>query len=165
MNKDKTALRHMIKAALQCPEFIEGHGDGKYLFSNMVAKYTLSDTTYRFTQGALEEFIQRGGDVNKVHTRASLYGKNSPFIYEHSIPAKVVRDQLIQNPDQVDTILDNVGEVFITLRTEDDILRSKGYQSTMSEGWEFGDSHLDRYDTCGIKVSDQLLNMKGAIKR
>lgn len=164
-NKDKLALRHMIKAALQCPEFIEGHGDGKYLFSNMVAKYTLSDNTYRFTVGALEEFLNRGGDVNKVHTRASLYGKNSPFIYEHSIPAKVVRDQLISNPDKVDEILDNVGEVFITLRTEDEILKNNGFQSSMSEEWNFGDSHYDRYEKSGIEVSDQLLNMKGGIKR
>ena len=165
INKDKLALRHMIKAALQCPEFIEGHGDGKYLFSNMVAKYTLSDDQYRFTEGALEEFIRRGGDVNKVHTRASLYGKKSPFIYEHSIPAKVVRDQLISNPDQVDEILDNVGEVFITLRTEDEVLKNNGFQSSMSEEWNFGDSHFDRYEKSGIKVSNQVLNMKGAIKR
>jgi len=166
----------MIKAALQCPEFIEGYGDGKYLFSNMVAKYTLSDNTYRFTVGALEEFINRGGDVNQVYTRGSLYGSTSKkefkgkanksiFIYEHSIPAKVVRDQLIQNPDQVDEILDNVGEVFITLRTEDEILKNNGYQSSMSEEWNFGDTHYDRYDNSGIEVSDQLLNMKGAIKR
>ena len=165
MNKDKIALRHMIKSALECQEFIEGHGDGKYLFSNMVAKYTLSDDTYRFTKSALKEFIRRGGDVNKTYTRNSLYGKKSPFIFEHSIPAKVVRDQLINNPDKVDEILDNVGEVFITLRVEDEVLKDNGYQSSMSEGWTFGDSHYDRYDQCGIEISDQLLNMKGSIKR
>ena len=173
----------MIKAALACPEFIEGHGDGKYLFSNMVAKYTLSDNTYRFTVGALEEFIMRGGDVNKTYTRSNLYasladkrfkeemvikGKKrniSIFIYEHSIPASVVRDQLIQNPEKVDEILDNVGEVFITLRTEDEILKNNGFQSSMSEEWTFGDSHFDRYDNSGIEVSDQLLNMTGGIQR
>jgi len=77
----------------------------------------------------------------------------------------VVRDQLIQNPEKVDEILDNVGEVFITLRTEDEILKNNGFQSSMSEEWNFGDSHLDRYEKSGIEVSDQLLNMKGGIKR
>ena len=165
MNKDKIALRYMIKAALECPEFIEGHGDGKYLFSNMVAKFTLADDHYRFTEGALKVFIENGGDVNKVYSRSSLYGKKSPFIYEHAIPARVVRDMIIENPDKVDEILDNVGEVFITLRTEDEILRKNGYQSNMSEGWEFGDSHTDRYDECNIKISNTVLEMKGAIKR
>ena len=165
LNEDKLALRQLIKDMLKNPLLMKGHGDGKYMFSNAVAKYTLSDNTYRFTVGALEVFINNGGDVNKVHTRASLYGKKSPFIYEHSIPAKVVRDQLIQNPENVDEILDNVGEVFITLREEDEILKNNGFQSSMSEEWTFGDSHFDRYDNSGIEVSDQLLNMKGAIKR
>ena len=155
----------MIKSGLSCPEFIEGYGDGKYLFSNMVAKYTLSNTRYRFTKNALERFISMGYDVNKVYTRNSLYGKKSPFIFEHSIPASVVRKELINNPTEVDNILDNSGEVLITLREEDEILTSKGYQSTMCEGWEFGDNPLVRYEKCGIEVSDVYLTMKGAIKR
>ena len=165
MNRHQQALKHMIIAALQCVDFLTGYGDGNYIFSNMVAKYTLSTDKYRFTEAALQHFIANGGDVNKVHSRSSLYGKKSPYMYEHAIPASVTREALKSNPENVDFILENCGEVIIALRTEDDILTNNGLQKCMSEGWKFGDDTHARYTQCGIALSNTYLNMKGAIMR
>lgn len=107
-------------------------------------------------------------DLGAVHARRSLYGKKSPYIYEHSIPASVVRSELLAGPptaERVATVLGKAGEVAVLLRTEDDLLRECGLARRMPAGWRFGDSVRARYDHVGIRLAPVRLRMTGKIMR
>jgi hypothetical protein len=167
-NLDQRALRLWITAGLRIPEVVRLHGDAGYLLNNMIAKYTLAADGYAISTGALEEFERRGVDLTAVHTRRIFYGKKSGFIYEHAVPAGVVREALLAAPatdEAVTRCLLAAGQVAVLLRAEDARLREVGLASKMPSGWSLGDDPLARYEVADIVLSSQILKLKGAICR
>ncbi len=167
-NPDQRALRLWIAAGLRIPEVAKLHGDAGYLLNNMIAKYTLAADEYAISTGAFGEFERRGVDLDAVHTRRTFYGKKSGFIYEHAVPAGVVREALLRGPateEAVATCLRAAGKVAVLLRTEDARLREVGLASTMPVGWSLGDDPLARYRAAGIVLRGEVLKVTGAICR
>ncbi len=170
-NVDQRALRKWITAGLQIPEVHKLHGDAGYLLNNMIAKYTLAADTYAISIEALTNLEAKKVDLSKVHKRRTFYGKKSienPFIYEHAVPAGVIRKVILScTPEEgaVARCLQAAGSVAILLRTEDFRLKQAGMNSKMPEGWKIGDDPLARYKTVGITLSDQVLRVEGAICR
>ena len=167
-NSDQRALRQWIAAGLQIPEVVELHGDAGYLFSNMIAKYTLAADTYALSIGALAKFEDLGVDLSQTYTRSKFYGRKSPFIYEHAVPAGRIRSELLagpRTPKAVGETLRCSGFVAVLLRTEDDRIKAAGLSRAMPEGWQLGESPLARYATAGIELSDGVLRVRGAICR
>ncbi len=109
--------------------------------------------------------------MSKTYTRRTFYGKQggkNPFIYEHTIPAGVIREELIKRgrDDKIASqILAQSGVVAVILRKEDEMLRKAGYSSRMPIEWKIGGDHLARYKEVGIKLSNEVLKVKGAICR
>jgi hypothetical protein len=109
-------------AGLSIPEVGSGNGDAGYLLNNMISKYTLAASYYRISKEALKQFVSLQVDLEKTYTRRRFYGKRqdkNPFIYEHMVPAVVVRDQLLNGKRSVRAIrnvLEMAGEVTVLLR-------------------------------------------------
>ena len=167
-NVDQMALRKWIEYGLSIPEVRELKGDAGYLLNNMIAKYTLSASQYLISEFALKELKSQGIDLSLSYTRRTFYGKQSGFIYEHAIPATIVRNHLLSQPHHltdVKSILSQAGQVAILLRSEDKEIRDKGFSSKMPEGWYYGDDPLARYNEVGIQLSSMKLKVKGAICR
>ena len=170
-NADQRALRKWITAGLAIPEVARLHGNAGYLFNNMIAKYTLAADTYAISLEALAEFERRGVDLSVTHSRRAFYGLQrgrNPFIYEHAIPAGVVRNALLAGPRSTDAVsrtLREAGPVAVLLRTEDDRLREAGLNAKMPEVWKLDGNPLARYEAVGIVLSDRVLRVSGAICR
>ena len=170
-NPDQRALRLWITAGLAIPEVAALHGDAGYLLNNMIAKYTLAGDSYRISVGALREFEQQGIDLAQSYTRRTFYGLRggkNPFIYEHAVPAGVVRAALLDGSaveERVAGVLGSAGVVAVLLRTEDARLREAGLSQKMPSGWQLGDDPLARYGAVGIKLSTECLKVHGAICR
>jgi len=167
-NMDQLALRKWITAGLQIEEVRELNGDAGYLFSNMIAKYTLASSRYRLSAKALSWFDSSGIDLSKEYARSRFYGKNSAVMYEHSIPSNVVRSVLLtQVPSEssVKSVLQSAGEVVIIMRSEDERLGAFGLARKMPGGWSYGDDPHARYAEAGIQLSESSLRVKGKIKR
>ena len=170
-NIHQVALRKWILAGLAIPEVVALKGDAGYLLNNMIAKYTLAADNYAISKKALEEFKARNINLNKVYTRRTFYGKKggkNPFIYEHTVPAGIIRQGLLncgRESKVAAHLLYHSGEVAVILRTEDALLRKNGLSSFMPEGWEIGDDPLARYKAVGIMLSNEVLNVSGAICR
>jgi hypothetical protein len=170
-NEDQIALRRWLTAGLCIPEVVNLHGNAKYLLNNMIAKYTLAASTYALSESAERTLLERGVDFKKTYSRGTFYGKQggrNPFIYEHAVPAGVLRAELLRangNKHQVKEILQGAGPVAVLLREEDNRLQTAGLRSQMPSGWRLGDDPLARYHTVNIKLSAKSLNMKGAIYR
>jgi hypothetical protein len=99
-NIDQAALRKWIEAGLAIPEVRELHGDAGYLLNNMIAKYTLASSFYAISESVLSEFNVRGAYLSATYPRRAFYGKQNGenlFIYEHTIPAGVVRHELLMH--------------------------------------------------------------------
>lgn len=168
MNQDQKALLQWITSGLQIAEVRQLYGDAGYLLSNMIAKYSLSASEYLLSHRAAERLLGDGVDLNGLHKRSYLYGKKSLFIYEHAIPASVVREQLLVVPPlqhEVQSVLSLAGPVAVILRDEDDLLRLHGLRSRMPKGWSWGDDPLARYHVAGFQISEQRIRMSGAIRR
>jgi hypothetical protein len=167
-NPDQRALRLWLTAGLAIPEVTDLHGDAGYLLNNMIAKYTLAADTYAISTGALAEFQRRGTNLGQTYSRRRFYGKKGGFIYEHAVPAGIVREWLLsgdKSPNGVSVCLNAAGSVTVLLRSEDDQLRAAGLNAKMPEGWRMGDDPLARYKAVGITLSDQVLRVGGAICR
>ena len=167
-NTDQRALRLWLTAGLSIPEVIQLHGDAGYLLNNMIAKYTLAADTYAISTGALAEFQRQGVDLTQTYSRRRFYGKKDGFIYEHAVPAGVVREWLLRaktTPERVSLALRASAPVAVLLRSEDAQLRAVGLNAKMPEGWQMGDNPLARYDAAGIGLSHQVLRVRGAICR
>ena len=92
-----------------------------------------------------------------------------PFVYEHSIPASIVRSRLLElaplKDSEVENILLSAGSVAIVLREEDKKLSSMKLARKMPDGWFWGADAFARYKTAGIKISKERLLVKGPICR
>lgn len=89
-------------------------------------------------------------------------------MYEHPIPAKVVRTELLKSnrtEATVAKILKQSGKVTLLLRTENQKLKNAKLRSDMPAGWEIGDDPTARYQEVGIRISKAKLKVKGAIVR
>ena len=170
-NADQRALRKWLTAGLAIPEVAQLHGNAGYLLNNMIAKYTLAAETYAISVEASAEYERREIDLSATHSRRAFYGLQkgrNPFIYEHAIPAGVIRSALLAGPRTADVIspaLRDAGPVAVLLRTEDARLREAGLNAKMPDGWVVGDDPLARYREVGIILSDQVLRVSGAICR
>jgi len=170
-NADQRALQKWLTAGLAIPEVVQLRGDAGYLLNNMIAKYTLAAYTYAISVDALMEFERRGVDLAETYSRRAFYGVQggrNPFIYEHAVPAGVIRDALLagpRTPEAIDQTLAAAGPVAVLLRAEDARLREAGLNSKMPEGWKVGDDPLARYQAVGIELSSQVLRVSGAICR
>ena len=170
-NADQRALRLWLTAGLAIPEVAALYGDAGYLLNNMIAKYTLAAETYAISTEALAEFDRRGIDLSQTYSRRTFYGKQggkNPFIYEHAVPAGVVRRALLEGPrtnEATALALRSVGPVAVLLRTEDARLKAAGLNAKMPTGWRLGDDPLTRYEAVNIVLSDHVLRVSGAICR
>jgi len=167
-NRDQRALRLWLTAGLQIPEVVSLHGDANYLLNNMIAKYTLAEDAYRISVQALQAFQDHGVDLRQTYTRSRFYGKGSGFMYEHAVPAQVLRQALLAGratESSVAAVLRSAGPVAVLLREENQHLRAAGLNAKMPDGWVLGDDPLARYNAVGIALSDQVLRVKGAICR
>lgn len=167
-NEDQRALRLWLHAGLQIPEVVGLRGDAGYLLNNMIAKYTLAADEYAISIAALGQLRAAGVDLSARHKRSRFYGKNRPFVYEHAIPAGVVRAVLLASDrtlTAVGSILERAGEVALLLRTEDQQLGSARLAAKMPPGWTFGDDPLARYRQVGIALSSERLRVGRALKR
>lgn len=170
-NTDQIALRKWISAGLQIAEVRELHGDAGYLLNNMIAKYTLAADSYAISISALQEFHSQGVDLSSTYPRRAFYGKRggqNPFIYEHAVPACIVREELLRvsdDPVLISKTLLCAGKVAVLLREEDQKIRAAGLNSKMPSGWSFGDDPFARYKAVGILLSKEVLRISGAICR
>ena len=170
-NDDQRALRKWIEAGLAIPEVTQLHGDAGYLLNNMIAKYTLAASRYAISVAALGVFDELEVDLAETYARRRFYGKQggrNPFIYEHTVPAGVLRTAMLQaapGPDVAARVLRSAGGVAVLLRGEDERLRAAGLGSRMPDGWALGDDPLARYIVAGIELSDVFLRVQGAICR
>ena len=169
-NIDQVALCKWICSGLKIPEVRELRGDAGYLLNNMIAKYTLAADSYQISTGALREFKERKVDLKAVYSRRTFYGRlnGNPFIYEHAVPAIVVRKALLSLDPKLTEIrkaLAKSGFVAVLLRDEDKMIGDSGYRSKMPSGWKLGDDTLARYHASGVQLSKRVLNVSGAICR
>jgi len=168
-NKDQRILRLWIQAGLNIPEVVDLKGGAKYLLNNMIAKYTLFVDHYAISEAALQNLIEEGVDLNEIHKRRRFYGKGKPYIYEHSIPAKIIRTELLKSDRSeaaIKKILKRAGQVALILRTENKMLDDAKLRSCMPlPDWTLDDDPEARYKAVGIKISRQMLKVSGAIVR
>ena len=172
-NEDQKVLLEWIVAGLKIAKD-EGNfrGDAGYLLNNMIAKYTLFASEYRISIKA-EEYMREEHqfDPENFYKRRAFYGKSKGVIYEHPIPATVVRKKLfdLKKPTEasVREILQKSGKVTVLLREgEDDDLRAAGLSSQMPLEWEWElDKQDARYEEVGIDISTVALKVDGAVCR
>tara|TARA_Y100000996_G_C22239973_1_gene527283 strand:+ start:91 stop:600 length:510 start_codon:yes stop_codon:yes gene_type:complete len=167
-NVNQKALRLWITKGLSIPEIKDLKGNSNYLLNNMIAKYTLYKDEYMISELALKELNNKNVDLSKVYNRSFFYGKKKPFLYEHAIPATVIRNELIKSDGSLDSIrkiLEESGDVAVILRTEDEKLKNIGLNSKMPNSWKLGDDSMVRYRKAKILLSNKKLKVKGAIVR
>ena len=169
LNNDQKALVKWLTAGLEIEEVRALHGDSGYLLSNMIAKVTLAADKYFISTKALEQLKRDKVDLTKRYKRAKFYGKKSPYVYEHTVPASLVRARLLSDSplrqDQVVEILSSAGDVAMILREEDKILSSLRLGRKMPEGWDWGDDPFARYKAANIDLSNEVLLIEGPICR
>jgi len=147
-NNNQKALRKWICAGLKIHEVLNLHGDSKYLFNNMIAKYTLFSDEYKISTKALNKLRNEGIDLEKVYYRRRFYGRGKPYIYEHLIPVTLIREILLKSDHSQETVKDILrmsGNVVVLLRSEDELLKTVGLNSRMPDEWSFGDDPLYHY--------------------
>ncbi len=168
-NSDQKALIKWISSGLKIKEVRDLKGDSGYLLNNMIAKVTLACSEYPLSVGALQMLNIMKVDLKKRYKRSRFYGKKHPFIYEHSIPASIVRSKLLSCypilESEVEKIFLSAGPVVIILREEDKKLSSIKLSRKMPNGWVWGDDPLARYEAAGIKISREKLLLEGSICR
>ena len=167
MNEHQLALLKWIAAGLSIPEVRQMYGNAGYILNNMIAKYSLASDSYEISVGARTELSKLRVDIKKTYPRSRFYGKDQPFIYEHIIPAVVIREALLKTDcacESVHQILE-AGKVTMILRDEDKLLRKNGLSQKMPKGWKWGDNPLDRYHNAGIQLSGEFLKVTGGIVR
>ena len=167
LTPDQLMWIDVISSTLFEERFDLNLGDMNYVIRNMIAKYVSSALKYNVSEG-VEQLIDNNPAVFKGISSSGpneltkwFYGGKSessklgkPTMFEHSIPAAVIRDRLIQARStflagtreefkaEVTKILCRSGRVVIVLKEENArLLRYK-----MPRGWDYesGDD-LERY--------------------
>lgn len=178
-NADQEMWSDVIHAVLSQEKFSLSLGDMNYVFRNMIAKFTSSVDRYHVSVG-VENLIDSDpifdnlkDQSSRLNLRKLFYGATSkssglgkPTMFEHSIPAAVVRDELIKardryilsgcSPDdfkaEVKFILSLSGRVVIVLKEEDKRLS----RSRMPLEWNYFDENpendLARYKSAYPQV-------------
>ena len=167
-NVNQKALRKWIWAGIQIPEVCDLNGDAGYILCNMIAKYTLFSDQYAISAMALEKLLRKRINLEAEQKRKKFYGRKKPFMYEHSIPAKIIRSELLKSDrteETVQRILSYSGQVVLIHRLENNLLKKAGLNSAMPSDWKFGDDQFHRYYKVGIKISNKFLNVTGAVYR
>lgn len=167
-NEDQRALRLWITAGLSIPEVTDLKGDAGYLLNNMIAKYTLAADQYAVSDAAKRRLRKEGVNLKSTHIRRRFYGRERPYMYEHPVPAKVVRTALLKSnrtETAVAKILKQTGKVTLLLRKENKKLKDARLRSAMPAGWKIGDDPKARYKEVGIRISKSILKVSGAIVR
>ena len=172
-NKDQVALARWITVGLGIKEVRALHGDSGYLFNNMIAKYASAMENYSVSVEAENLLLEQGVKWQEVYTRGRFYCRGSSFMYEHAIPASIIRNQLLQvsqeqriSFDAVVEELDYSSHVVVVLRRpQNDKLKACGLNARMPDGWRWGDDPFDRYTKAEIAISKNVLKVKGAIMR
>ena len=165
-NIDQRALRLWLTSGINIPEVSQIKGDARYLLSNMIAKYTLAADVYAISKEALDQFGLREVDLSRTYNRHTFYGKEKPFIYEHPVPVRLVRDAILngdKTPDNVAQLLQEMPPVSVLLRSENERLVKAKLTRDMPKEWDFGDEPYARYRAVGIELSDRSLKVKGEI--
>jgi len=171
-NQDQEMWVDVIYAVLSQRKFDLKLGDMNYVFRNMIAKFVSSSGQYLISKG-VEELVDKHPVFSKIkepnrptNLRGLFYGGasessklNMPTMFEHSIPAAVIRDELLKARSKflesggekisfrtdVEKILQRSGRVVIILKDENKRLS----RSKMPEGWDFfgtdQDNDLARY--------------------
>ena len=165
-NEHQKALREWIVKGLEIPAIRKLKGNSSYLLNNMIAKYTLYNDEYSISEKALKRLNSDGIDLNQTYNRKKFYGSEQPYIYEHAIPASVIRKLLCNcKKNEFENIFNNAGIVALILKEEDKKLNQCGLKSKMPEKWKIGEDPKARYQYAGINISNEKLKVKGAVYR
>ncbi len=95
------------------------------------------------------------GGVATAHSLASETS-DEEIVYEHSIPFKFLRDELMELDDptleSVRAVLSDPrhGHVAMITKSEDALINKRGFASKMPDDWN--GNVLARYEACGIKM-------------
>jgi hypothetical protein len=165
MNETQLMWIEIIHRVITAPRFDLKKGDLDYVLRNMLAKHTSSQDVYSISVG-IENLILSDTELKTafepqtpINLRKFFYGKKSkafklgsPAIFEHSIPAAVLRGELLKvrqrywdgelNEEstfrETTRVLSNCGEVALILQEENRRLS----RSTMPQGWVFGQGEV-----------------------
>ena len=171
-NEDQKVLLAWIVAGLGINRDGDNlKGNTSYLFNNMIAKYTLFSPNYNISENAFTYMKENHDfDPERTYKRYKFYGKSSGLIYEHPVPALVIRKRLFEfdnpSPEKVRDVLQASGQVTVLIRDEDKGLSDEKLSRKMPDDWEWEDNEpYARYKKVGIEISDVLLKVDGAVYR
>jgi hypothetical protein len=176
LNNPQKMWIDVIHSTISEPRFDLEIGDMNYVIRNMIAKYVSSADQYLVSEG-VELLIESNEMIYsqltsglKLDLRKLFYGSKSvatqhgkPTMFEHCIPASVVRDELLKNRNgfisgklsasefrlSTEKTLLNSGTVIIVLKEENERLS----RFKMPLNWEYrsGD-RLARYKQANPEV-------------
>jgi len=172
MNKKQMIWSKMI-CNIVCIPNIEKYGDDyMYMVRNSIAKYSLANDEYYITDNALEQLNNYN---NKKHIIKSLkensvlrgWKKQLEVKYEHTIPSKIVLNEIIKYKNDTDKILQilEISDCVTITTIEENNKLNKKYKSDMPSNWNFNDDIFARYKALNIKVSNKKIKMNGALYR
>ena len=168
MNEPQLMWLDIIHALIRQPKFNLKIGDLNYVFRNMIAKFVSSAEIYHVSAG-VEALIDGNPELKekvingeKINLKNYFYGGKSYYasqsiktLFEHSIPAAVIRDELVllrekifssdmslqESFEKTKNVLLHSGFVVVVLKEENQRLLRK----SMPDGWVFGADPFDRY--------------------
>ena len=145
------------------------NGDFSYGLSNYIAKFSLAKENYRISEEALDLIRCNNQNFNFSLRRSAK--QTRLFTYEHPVPVSIIRSKLLtldyKTLDEVEQILVNSDYVTILTRLEDRELSLNGLKQSMPDNieWTPNTNPFLRYETIGITLSDNLVQMVGQIVR
>lgn len=165
LNNPQKMWVDVIHSTISEPRFDLKIGDMNYVIRNMIAKYVSSADQYLVSEG-VESLIESNelmaiqlGSGLRTDLRKLFYGSKSvatshgkPTMFEHCIPAAVVRDELMKHRDKfignkispeefrqaTESTLVNSGPVIIVLKEENERLS----RSKMPTGWDYNSGDI-----------------------
>jgi hypothetical protein len=162
---------------------LKDKGHVHYIMNNEIASWSLYNDEYFMTDKAEELIVSRGFDVSKTHTRTSIFnirsngngqGKGTKLAtFEHMVPASV-QFGLIKSvygekgeviSDDLHNILHLCGKVVVMTKDENRLLVDGKLNQAMPDSWNLGDNPIVRYTQVGIKLSNNILKVKGRMMR
>ena len=163
MNQQQKAVTKLLLATLK---IIEEDNPGEiinYFARNLVAKYSLANDYYLISQKTNKLLSSKGIQFHKRGKKCTENG----YTFEHAIPAKVVLEMLLktESDNERKKILEFSNKVVILSNKENELLKQNKLNSKMPKDWKFFDNVFARYDSVGIKILDEKIQMTGAVKR